>query len=54
MEVDKRVVHTHRRENEKIMEPINMVYSIADTEKEKNLRKQSMNHYTRLLKAEKW
>ena len=43
-----------KRKNEEILRTLNTVYSEAETEAEKTLRKYSKKRYARTLKAEKW
>ncbi|MBI4715073.1 MAG: ribbon-helix-helix protein, CopG family [Nitrospirae bacterium] len=43
-----------KRRNEEILRQINVVYSEAETEEDKTIRKHAKKRYTRTLKAEKW
>ena len=43
-----------KQKNEEILRTLNQVYSEAETEEEKTVRKKNKKRYARTLKAEKW
>lgn len=46
--------YIERHRNKKILDTLNKVYPEAETEQERELRKQSKKRYAKLLKAEEW